>query len=149
MRLICVLGRLGYMVNNNQHSKVQNVVMYHDGECPLCKFEVKTMQKLDVTNAISWVDISKDKEALEKVGISYEDAMARVHVQDENQNMLTGVAGFIQVWKHLPYYRRLAWLIVNIPILLAVAEYFYSWFAKYRLPLTGKNQLEKSVFNGK
>ena len=112
--------------------------MYHDGECPLCKFEVKTMQKLDVANAIHWVNITKDKAALKKVGISYEDAMARVHVQDENQNMLTGVEGFIQVWKRLPYYRRLAWVITHVPFLLTMAEFFYSWFAKYRLPLTGK-----------
>ena len=136
------------MAVNDISSKEHSVVMYHDGECPLCKFEVKTMQKLDVSNAIHWVDITKDKAALVKAGISYEQAMARVHVQDENQNMLTGVAGFIQVWKHLPYYRSLAWVITHVPFLLTVSEFFYRWFAKYRLPLTGKKQLEKSIING-
>ena len=136
------------MAINKHHGKEHRVVMYHDGECPLCKFEVKTMQKLDTANAIHWVDITKDKAALKKAGISYEAAMARVHVQDEKQNMLTGVAGFIRVWKHLPYYRRLAWVITHVPFLLTVAEFFYNYFAKYRLPLTGKNQLEKSVRNG-
>ncbi|KAG1657157.1 hypothetical protein GQR58_023614 [Nymphon striatum] len=47
------------------------------------------MQKLDRANAIHWVDITKDKQALTDSGISYQQAMARVHVQDENQRMQT------------------------------------------------------------
>jgi predicted DCC family thiol-disulfide oxidoreductase YuxK len=128
-------------VNSEANSKGK-VTMYHDGDCPLCKFEVKTMQKLDTANAIHWVDITQDKAALEKAGISYKKAMARVHVQDENQNMLTGVAGFIEVWKSLPYYRWLAAIITHVPLLLPISEFFYSGFAKYRLPLTGKKQLD-------
>ena len=119
------------------------VTMYHDGDCPLCKFEVKTMQNLDVKNAINWVDITKNTAALEDAGITYEAAMARVHVKDENHKILTGVAGFIQVWKHLPYYRVIAWVISHVPFLLLISEFFYIWFAKYRLPLTGKKKIEK------
>lgn len=121
--------------------------MYHDGDCPLCKFEVKTMQKLDTANAIHWVDITKDKKALDKAGISYETAMARIHVQDENQKMLTGVKGFMTVWQHLPYYRRLVPVITNIPFLLPIMEFFYTKFAKYRLTLTGKRPLTENKEN--
>lgn len=126
------------MENSKSESTKSKVTMYHDGECPLCKFEVKTMQKLDIANAIHWVDITKDKEALEKSGITYQQAMARIHVQDESQKMLTGVRGFMTVWKHLPYYRRIVPVIEHIPFLLPVLESIYTLFAKYRLPLTGK-----------
>lgn len=126
------------MQTKQQQSTHDKVVMYHDGECPLCKFEVNAMQKLDTKNAIHWVDITRDKEELAQAGISYESAMARIHVQDENQNMLTGVRGFLAVWKHLPYYRRLVPVITHVPLLLPIMEFFYTWFAKYRLPLTGK-----------
>lgn len=115
--------------------------MYHDGDCPLCKFEVKTMQKLDTANAIHWVDITKDKQEMDKAGISYEGAMARIHVQDENQKMLTGVRGFMAVWKHLPYYRRIVPIITHVPFLLPISEFLYTKFAKYRLPLTGKKPI--------
>lgn len=118
--------------------------MYHDGECPLCAFEVKTMQKLDTTKAIHWVDITKDKKALTDSGISYQQAMARVHVQDENQKMLTGIRGFMTVWKHLPYYRKVVPIIEHIPFLLPLLEGMYSLFAKYRLPLTGKKSLSST-----
>lgn len=121
------------------------VTMFHDGECPLCKYEVKMMQKLDTKKAIRWVDISKDKKALDKAGISYEAAMARVHVQDENKKMQTGVLGFLSVWKQLPYYRRIAPFIEYVPFLLPIMESAYSLFAKYRLPLTGKKPVKSKL----
>lgn len=99
------------------------------------------MKKLDIKNRIDWVDITKDKAALKNAGISYEQAMARIHVTTENNETLTGVIGFIQVWKHLPYYRRIAWVIEKTPFLLPIAEVFYSFFAKHRLLLTGKKPL--------
>ena len=129
------------MEKNNRTPSTKKVTMYHDGDCPLCNFEVKAMQKLDVANAIHWVDITKDKAALDKAGISYNSAMARVHVQDENQTLLTGVRGFMAVWKQLPYYRRLVPIITHVPFLLPIMEFFYIGFAKYRLPLTGKKKL--------
>ena len=139
------------MDHNNDtitNSKVeQKVTMFHDGDCPLCKFEVQAMEKLDINNSIRWVDITKEKEALDKVGISYQDAMARIHVQDENQNMLTGVRGFLVVWKHLPYYRRVVPIIERVPLLLPIMEFVYTVFAKYRLPLTGKKQLTSNTTN--
>ena len=134
-------------INNMLSSDHENnkVTMFHDGDCPLCKYEVKMMQKLDVSNAIHWVDITKDKSALEKAGINYQQAMARVHVQDENQNMKTGVHGFILVWEKLPYYRKIVPVIKNVPFLLFILNKLYTLFAKYRLTLTGKKQLSKVV----
>ena len=118
---------------------IGKVTMYHDGDCPLCAFEVKAMQKLDTQQAIHWVDITKDKEALDLAGISYEAAMARVHVKDESQQMLTGVKGFLAVWRQLPYYRRAVPIIEKVPFLLVIMESVYTLFAKHRLRLTGKN----------
>lgn len=129
-------------VVESTNSKIeQKVTMFHDGDCPLCKFEVEAMQKLDVKNAIRWVDITKEQIAIDEAGITYNEAMARIHVRDENQNMLTGVRGFLVVWKNLPYYRRIVPIIQNIPLLLPIMEGVYTFFAKYRLPLTGKKQL--------
>lgn len=116
------------------------VTMYHDGECPLCNYEVRIMKKLDTSKAIKWIDISKDKKALEIAGISYQQAMDRVHVEDQNHNMQTGVRGFMLVWKELPYYRRVVPIIEKVPFILPILETFYSVFAKYRLTLTGKKR---------
>ncbi len=115
-------------------------IYFHDGECPLCKIEIKSMQKMDKANAIRWVDITKDKQALEEAGITYQQAMDSIHVLDDQQQMVTGVKGFMAVWQHLPYYRRLVPLVKGVPFLLPMMESGYGLFARYRLVITGKTR---------
>ena len=118
------------------------VTCFHDGECPICNIEINAMKKLDKDGNIRWVDISKEKSALVEAGLTYKQTMDRMHVIDENQHIQSGVLGFLKVWKHLPYYRRLAPIIENVPLLLPIMEFFYRLFARYRLPLTCKKQLK-------
>ncbi len=118
------------------------VTCFHDGECPICQLEIKAMQKLDTAGNIRWVDINQDKEALARAGITYKQAMQRLHVLDANQQLQSGVLGFIQLWQQLPYYRRLVPIVQRVPLLLPILEGCYSLFARYRLPLTGKPQLK-------
>jgi predicted DCC family thiol-disulfide oxidoreductase YuxK len=123
-------------------SSTPKVTCFHDGECPICNLEINTMKKLDTAGNIHWVDISQDKAALAKAGLTYKQTMDRFHVIDEHQQLQSGVRGFLQVWKQLPYYRRLAPIIENVPLLLPLMEYCYRIFARYRLPLTGKQQIK-------
>ena len=119
------------------------VTCFHDGECPICAIEINAMKKLDKMGNVKWVDIAEDKAALATAGLTYKQAMERMYVIDENQQLQSGVQGFLHLWKQLPYYRRIAPIIENIPLLLPVMEYFYGIFARYRLPLTGRSQLKK------
>ena len=117
------------------------VTCFHDGECPICNIEIKAMKKLDKAGNINWVDISQDKAALADAGLTYKQTMDRMHVIDENNQIKSGVVGFLHVWKHLPYYRHLVPIIEKAPLLLALMERIYTIFARYRLPLTGKKQI--------
>ena len=119
------------------------VTCFHDGECPICAIEINTMKKLDKTGNVKWVDIAQDKTALATAGLTYQRAMERMYVIDENQQLQSGVLGFLQLWKQLPYYRRIAPILENIPLLLPVMEFFYGIFARYRLQLTGRSPLKK------
>lgn len=119
-------------------NKSPKAVCFHDGDCPLCKIEINAMRKVDKSNAIHWVDITQDKQALIDAGITYQDAMDRIHVIDDQQHMLTGVKGFLAVWQHLPYYRRMIPVINKVPFLLSLMEVAYRLFARYRLVLTGR-----------
>jgi predicted DCC family thiol-disulfide oxidoreductase YuxK len=117
------------------------VTCFHDGECPIYNIEINAMKKLDKAGNVNWVDISRDKAALAKAGLTYKQTMDRMRVIDENQQLQSGVLGFLQVWKQLPYYRRLAPLVEKVPLLLPILEFCYRIFARYRLPLTGKKQI--------
>ena len=125
------------------NTATSKVTCFHDGECPLCNLEINAMKKLDKEGKINWVDISNDEEALAKAGLTYKQTMDRMHVIDENQQLQTGVLGFLQIWKQLPYYRRLAQIVENAPLLLPVLEFFYRIFAHYRLPMTGKKRIKE------
>ena len=124
--------------NPNTINNKPKAICFHDGECPLCKIEIKAMQKMDKDKAIHWVDINKDKQALDDAGISYQQAMDKIHVLDDQQQMITGVKGFLVVWQHLPYYRRVVPIIQKVPFLLSIMEAAYRLFARYRLKITGK-----------
>ncbi len=130
----------------NTISDKPKTVCFHDGECPLCNIEIKAMQKMDKDKAIHWVDISKDKQALDAAGISYQQAMDNIHVLDDQQEMITGVKGFLVLWQHLPYYRRIVPVIQKVPFILRIMEVFYRLFARYRLKVTGRTpQKGKSI----
>lgn len=117
------------------------VTCFHDGDCPICNLEVNAMKKLDTAGNIRWVDISKNKAAMAEAGITYQQAMAKLQVIDEHQQLQSGVYGFIQIWKQLPYYRRLVPIVENVPLLLPLLNICYAFFARYRLTLTGKKPL--------
>ena len=121
------------------------VTCFHDGECPICNIEINAMKKLDTAGNINWVDITRDQAALAKAGLTYQQAMDRMHVIDENQQLQSGVIGFLHVWKQLPYYRCIALIIEKVPLLLPLMAFCYRIFARYRLPLTGKKQIEEEL----
>ncbi len=119
------------------------ITCFHDGECPICNVEIDTMKKIDKANNVHWVDISQDKTALNEVGLTYKQAMEKMYVIDENNQIQSGIHGFLCVWKQLPYYRKLATVVETVPFLLTILGFFYGIFAYYRLPLTGKKRIQK------
>ena len=119
------------------------VTCFHDGECPIYAIEINAMKKLDKTGNVKWVNIAQDKTALATAGLTYRQAMERMYVIDENQQLQSGVLGFLQLWKQLPYYLRITPILENIPLLLPDMEFFYGIFARYRLQLTGRSPLKK------
>ncbi len=123
---------------------MSKITCFHDGECPLCNLEINAMKKLDNAGQIQWVDITQDAGALANAGITYRQAMDKIHVLDENAQCHTGVRGFLLVWQRLTYYRVLAKIIRRMPFLLPVMEKVYGIFARYRLVLTGKKYLDES-----
>lgn len=128
------------MTNSNKHTETSSphqAICYHDGECPLCQREIKLMKKVDKHSTIRWVDITKDTVALQEAGISYQQAMDRIHVIDTNQKLQTGVRGFIALWENLPYYRRIV-PFARLPVVLPILEMGYRLFARYRLVITGR-----------
>ncbi len=81
--------------------------------------------------AVEWVDLVSAPERLREIGIDTRQAMARLHVIDPDGKLVTGVPGFVTVWKRLPYYRRLAQVVIGLHLLRPL-DWAYGHFAVWR-----------------
>ena len=105
--------------------------MYYDGGCPLCSREVAHYRRIDVGQAVNWVDIDKHPDELKQHGITLIDAMKHLHVLDSQGEIVKGAYAFQAIWLALPRYRFLA-LLLNLPGILWCLDKIYHQFAAYR-----------------
>jgi predicted DCC family thiol-disulfide oxidoreductase YuxK len=106
--------------------------MYFDGSCPLCRREVAHYRFLDRRDRVDWVDISREADLLSTHGIDPDAAMRRLHAIDEQGRVVSGVSAFVAVWRQLPVYRYLAWLVEQLD-LVPLLDRLYVRFAAWRL----------------
>jgi predicted DCC family thiol-disulfide oxidoreductase YuxK len=106
--------------------------MFYDGGCPICRREVGHYQRLYQECLVQWVDISCEQDALHQYGLNYNTAMSRLHVLDQEGNLLQGAKAFVALWKVLPYYRWLAGM-VQVLHLVSFLDWGYQHFAEWRL----------------
>ncbi|NEV61237.1 thiol-disulfide oxidoreductase DCC family protein [Thiorhodococcus minor] len=103
----------------------------YDGGCPVCRREIAHYQGLRPLRPVEWVDIHADPQAPERLGVTWEAAMARFHVF-EGERARGGAAAFLLLWSAMPGWRHLA-SIVRTLRLQGLLERGYSWFAERRL----------------
>lgn len=110
----------------------RRVTVFYDGACSLCSREVRHYRRIDRDHTVEWVDISVLAESPVSYRLSYEDAMARLHVLDSKGRMQTGAAAFVSLWSVLPYYRRLAGIVRGLG-LVSLLDRIYQPFARWRM----------------
>ena len=106
-------------------------VVFYDGGCPVCRREIAHYRHLDRQRRIDWHDISAQPEALEPMGLEFEQAMRRFHVVDPAGVLRSGAEAFIVVWQQLPGWRWLA-RAVRVLHLTPVLEWGYARWAERR-----------------
>lgn len=104
---------------------------FYDGGCPLCRREIEHYRKIDRAGRIRWVDITDDGDALARAGLDLASAMRRLHAQEADGRIVTGVDAFVAIWQRLPRWRVLARL-VRLFHLRRPLEWGYRHFAERR-----------------
>ncbi|CAM6021502.1 unnamed protein product [Sphagnum balticum] len=117
------------------------IKMLYDGDCPLCMREVNMLKERNQTyGTIAFVNIGTDDYSPEQNnGIDYETAMGRIHAIRRDGTVLTNVAAFRALYEEV----GLGWVyaITNHQPWASIADALYSFWAKYRLPVTGRPPL--------
>ena len=118
------------------------LILLFDGGCPLCLREVKFLRSRDTLENISFIDIDSPNYQPDLYsGISYKDAMGRIHAINESGEIIKDVAVFREAYRLI----GLGWIYAptSWPILGSLIDQVYKLWAQWRLPLTRRPTLEQ------
>jgi predicted DCC family thiol-disulfide oxidoreductase YuxK len=118
------------------------IAVFYDGGCGLCRREITYYKRIAEPGRFDWIDLSKEPWKLSARGIAYESAMKHLHVEDDNQQMHTGIDAFIIIWQNIPYW-KMASLIAALPFMKQLLKMAYERFAEWRYRRLALTQCER------
>jgi len=122
---------------------MQNKLIFlFDGGCPLCLRETNFLKSKDDLNKIDFVDINNvNYNPILFKDISYVEAMSNLHGILENGNIIKGLDVLAYSYELI----GLGWVYypLKIEFFAPVLRLFYKYWAKYRLEITGRSNIEK------
>ena len=113
-----------------------------DGGCPLCLRETNFLKKRDISNQIIFVDINSQEYNQNLYNnISYSQAMSNLHGILENGEIVRGLDVLAYSYELI----GLGWVYypLKIKFLSPLLRLVYRSWAKYRLQITGRSNIEK------
>ena len=110
---------------------MDNIKVFYDGACPLCRREIKMYQKMSTINPINWINIAENSMKNELCGLTINDLKKRLHVLKNEKLVFTGGAAFSEIWLNMT---RLRWIgkIFKIKPFNFIIEYVYCFFLLVR-----------------
>ena len=118
------------------------LTLLFDGGCPLCLRETNFLKRRDIFNQIKFVDINnKNYDETLFNNISYSEAMSNIHGILENGEIIRGIDVLAYSYELI----GLGWVYspLKIKFLSQVLRLVYRYWAKYRLKITGRSNIEK------
>ena len=113
-----------------------------DGGCPLCLRETNFLKKRDISKQIAFIDISsEDYDQSFYKNISYSEAMSNLHGIMANGEIIRGLDVLAYSYELV----GLGWIYypLKIKFLSPILRLVYRYWAKYRLQITGRSDIEK------
>lgn len=115
--------------------------VFFDGQCPLCSREIQLLKKLDKQDKIIFTDISTPSFDANAFGLKQSDFMAEIRGRLQDGKMIAGVEVFRQLYEAVGM--KCLVRISRFPIIAQMLDLGYRIFAKNRLRLTGRCDLNK------
>ena len=117
------------------------LTIFFDGGCPLCKREVDFLQSRNQKGYLNFIDINTSDFYLDlKYGISYKQAMERIHALKSDGSVIKDIKVFQEAYTLI----GLGWIYAptKLPIFDKFIEFIYGIWAKYRLKLTFRPSID-------
>ena len=117
-------------------SSDQRFQVFFDGDCPLCKREIRWLQKRDRHQQIEFIDIAVNDFDQAGHGKSYGELMAEIHGRRPDGQWITGVDVFRQLYEAAGFGPAVR--LSRLPLMRQGLDVGYRIFARYRTRLTGR-----------
>ena len=105
--------------------------VFYDGLCPLCSREISFYRTKDASEAIDWIDITREGFDAEAEGLNPARVYQVFHVKDETARIIVGVDAFIEIWSRIPALRT--WTMLSrLPGARRLMKVGYFVFARIR-----------------
>ncbi len=89
----------------------QSFQVFYYGACYLCSTEIDHYRKKKSSKAIEYIDISMPDFKASEFGLNNKEVQLKMHVRCEDGTVKTGVDAFMQIWRRIPSYQKLAWAL--------------------------------------
>ena len=113
------------------------VEVFYDGDCPLCAKEIRMLRWMDrKRQQIRFTDISDAGFDPQSCGKSMKELMDEIHGRLPDGSTIVGVEVFRRLYSAVGF----RWIVAlsRIPGISHLLDVMYQYFAKYRLRLTGR-----------
>lgn len=135
------------MTRDMRRAARPELTLLYDGGCPLCLREVTFLRQRDLSRnshqpRLAFVDIdAADYDPACHSGISYREAMGRIHAIRADGSVVRDVAVFRSAYELI----GLGWLYAptSWPVIGPIADGLYKLWARWRLPLTRRPDLDQ------
>ena len=114
-----------------------DLIVYHDGACPICSVEIGHYKSLAGAERIRFVDAARAGEGEFGSGLDRDKALSRFHVRLPDGRLLSGAHGFAKLWQNLPRYRILG-QIAEFPVIIQSLEIMYRVILPVRARLSDR-----------
>ena len=111
-------------------SGTDQLTVFYDGACPMCRREIALMRRLDRRARIDFEDVSPP-DAAPSCPIDRDVLMARFHARLPSGETVSGARAFTEAWSRIPW---LIWLrpLGRFPPTRGFLDLLYRGFLKIR-----------------
>ena len=133
----------------NSGTKKPKIQIFYNGSCSFCAPEIQMYKKLVTQkkgvkdSPLDFVDISVSVTE----GFRQEDMLKRLHAKLPNGEIISGVPAFITLWRQVPGFKVLAFLI-NLPFIKQLAIKLYdlilapTLYKRYKRSIKNRKQCD-------
>ncbi|MBJ7450338.1 MAG: DUF393 domain-containing protein [Parachlamydiales bacterium] len=109
---------------------MNSLKIFYDETCPVCSREIRHLKKRNTNNLVQFLDISSNEALLKQHGLTFDQAMRRMHGIMPDGRVLEGIDLFIELYRLV----NLKWLssLLAFRPLNPFWRFCYKIFAKKR-----------------